>query len=287
MQEVIFIYVFYMDLFLVQNFLINLIILSLTSVFWKYSVKWMVLRMMASCLLGSALSTFCLIALHSYRGTMAVMAFFIVPLMLFLSFGWPGPRQFVFCVATSLLSAVILNGTVCAFSNLTGIRNLNLYICGAAFPVAWFLVKSLRSSISQQRNRLSVILTGPGGRVSCLGLYDSGNLLTVPKTEEPVHIIAPELLKQLSGEAGTGKMREEVVAFHTLGTQNGQMRVYQIPALEVEMGKSRYRVEPVWVGCGDAGLMRGKNYQIILNAAIIDSLGKRRASQLATLNSRK
>lgn len=270
MQEVIFIYVFYMDLFLVQNFLMNLIILSLTSVFWKYSVKWMVLRMMAAGLFGSAFSTFCLIALHSYRGTMAVMAFFIVPLMLLLSFGWPGPRQFVFCVATSLLAAVILNGAVAALCNLTGIRSLNLYVCGAAFPVAWFLVKSLRTSVREQRNRIPVKLTGPGGCVLCLGFYDSGNLLTVPGTEEPVHIIAPELLKQLVGEAGTGKMREEIVTFHTLGTQEGQMRVYQIPELEVEIGKRRCCEEPAWIGCGDAGLMRGKNYQIILNAAIMD-----------------
>lgn len=273
MQEVIFIYVFYMDIFLVQNFLMNLIILSLTSVFWKYSVKWMVFRMMAAGLLGSGLSAVCLTVLHNYRGTMAVMAFFIVPLMLFTAFGWPGPRQFVFCVATSLLSAVILNGIVQAFCNLTGARSLNVYVCGAVFPVAWFLVKSLRSSLGQQRNRLPVTLTGPGGIVSCLGLYDSGNLLTIPGEEEPVHIIAPSLMAQIVGATGTGALEEDVVTFHALGTQEGRMKVYRIPALEVEMGKSSCRLEPAWIGCGDEALMKGKNYQIILNAAIMDRLG--------------
>ena len=246
----------------------NLIILSLTSVFWKYSAKWLILRMMAAGLVGTGLSAVCLITFHSYRGTMAVMAFFIVPLMLLLAFGWQGMRQFVFCVATSLLSAVILNGTVQAFCNLTGVRSLNLYVCLSVFLLAWFLVKCLCSSLGQQRGRFPVTLIGPGRKVYCLGLYDSGNLLTVPKSGAPVNILAPELWQQLLGNVKEGELQEELVTFHTLGTGEGLMRVYRIPAMSVEFGKNSCRLEPAWVGCADAVLMKGKNYQVILNAAL-------------------
>ena len=240
----IFIYVFYVDVFLVQNFLMNLIILSLTTVFWKRSVKWGKLRMVAAGLFGAVLSALCLILLGNYRGTMAVMAFFIVPAMLVLAFGWPGGRQFVFCVGTSLLSAVILNGVALAFYNLTGITTLNLYVSIVVLITAHFLVKCMLVSVRQQKRQLEVTLTGSGECVSCMGLYDSGNLLRIPETEEPVHII--------------------------LGAGEGNLKVYRIRALDARQGNFCCHMEPAWVGCGDEALMKGKSYQIILNAAIMN-----------------
>lgn len=260
----IFIYVFYVDVFLVQNFLMNLIILSLTTVFWKRSVKWGKLRMVAAGLFGAVLSALCLILLGNYRGTMAVMAFFIVPAMLVLAFGWPGGRQFVLCVGTSLLSAVILNGVALAFYNLTGITTLNLYVSIVVLITAHFLVKSMLVSVRQQKRQLEVTLTGSGGCVTCTGLYDSGNLLRIPETEEPVHIIAPELMSHLAGT------NEKTIAFRALGAGEGKLKVYRIRALDARQGDFCCHMEPAWVGCGDETLMKGKSYQIILNAAIMN-----------------
>lgn len=251
----------------------NLIILSLTCVFWKRSVKWMKLRMVFAGLMGAVLSALCLIGLKTYRGTMAVMAFFIVPAMLILAFGWPGGRQFVFCVGTSLLSAVILNGVALAFYNLTGIKTMHLYVSIVVLFAARFLVNSLLVSVSQQKRQMKVTLTGPGGCVSCMGLCDSGNLLCIPGTKEPVHIISPELLRRIAGQEGTESLKEETVAFRALGTGEGSLKVYQIGALQVSQGKCCCHMKPAWVGCGDEALMKGKSYQIILNAAIIDALG--------------
>lgn len=266
----IFIYVFYVDVFLVQNFLMNLIILSLTTVFWKRSVKWGKLRMVAAGLFGAVLSALCLILLGNYRGTMAVMAFFIVPAMLVLAFGWPGGRQFVFCVGTSLLSAVVLNGVALAFYNLIGITTLNLYVSIVVLITAHFLVKCMLVSVRQQKRQLEVTLTGSGECVSCMGLYDSGNLLRIPETEEPVHIIAPELMSRLAGKGESDELTEETIAFRALGAGEGNLKVYRIRALDARQGNFCCHMEPAWVGCGDEALMKGKSYQIILNAAIMN-----------------
>ena len=125
---------------------------------------------------------------------------------------------------------------------------------------------------------MKVTLWGPGGCVSCMGLYDSGNLLKVPGSEEPIHIIAPALLHRLLGQEKAGCVREESVAFRALGTGEGTLKVYRIGALEARQGKCCCRMEPAWVGCGDEVLMRGKSYQIILNAGVMDTLDNGRAS---------
>lgn len=252
----------------------NLIVLSLTCVFWKSSVKWQKFRMVAASLLGAGLSAFFLVILQNYLLAIAVTFFSVMPVMLLFAFGAKSLRQFLLCLGTSLFSTVVLRGTAEAVFQLTGIRTLNFYVCLVVLVAARYVVKSAVSSVKQQKRRMEVTLTGPGGSISCLGFYDSGNLLSVPESGEPVHIIAPELMHRLLGETRGEALKQQMVAFHTLGADVGWIQVYQIPSLTARQGNCCYRIEPAWVGLGRESLMKGKNYQIILNAAVTENKGK-------------
>ena len=82
----IFIYVFYIDIFLKQNFLMNFLVLSLTCVFCKSAVCHRNLRMLAAAVSGTGLEAFGLMVLP-YAISVLCTAIGIVPLMVFLAFG--------------------------------------------------------------------------------------------------------------------------------------------------------------------------------------------------------
>lgn len=265
----IFIYVFYIDVFLQQNFLMYLIVLSLTNIFCKSPVRRRRLRMLFSALLGAVLSAALLLGLPSYGGAIFGMAFFVVPMMLLLNFGFVNIRQFMLRIAVSWLAVIIVNGVVSAFYNLTGIRSLYIYVGILVLLVSRLLVASLMTSVDGQRRRMQVVLRDHGRSVSCMGLYDSGNLLQMPLSGEPVHIIDPALLQNLWGN-DSSKVGQ-VITYHALGTDRGQISVYCLDEMEVRSEKEKKIYPHPWVGRAEDTLLRGKSYQVILNAGVVDN----------------
>lgn len=263
----IFIYAFYIDVFLEQNFLMNLIVLSLTNVFCKSPVRKRKLRMMAGALVGAFLSAVFFIFFPSYIGAVAGMVFFVVPVMLEISFGWHGKRHFFMCAGCSWLSIVILNGIATAVYNLTGIRSLYVYACVIVLLSARFLVQRMISSVRLQTRQMRLTIDFQGNSVTCMGLYDSGNLLQIPESAEPVHIIAPELLTRLFKNVPEEKRESRMVPYHALGTSSGWIQVYRIGRMQIEQGKISCVMESPWMGKADSILMKDRPYQVILNSA--------------------
>lgn len=264
----IFIYVFYIDVFLEQNFLMNLIVLSLTCVFCKSAVKYLKLRMTAAAFLGAVLSLLCYLVLPWYAGAVAALAFLVIPLMLLLAFGFGGVRMFVIRTGVSWLSIILLNGVVTAVYNLTGVRSLHVYIGVLVLFAARILVRMLLSSVRMQKRQMQLTLTYHGRSVTCMGLYDSGNLLKIPDSGEPVHIIHPVLLEHvLHGEEPEFQM----IPYHALGTSEGTIYVCRLDRLRLDDADNPKIMDNPWVGRAQPGLLRGKPYQVILNSDVVDN----------------
>lgn len=268
MQEVICIYVFYIDVFLEQNFLMNLIVLSITHIFCKRYVRFLWLRMAAAALLGSILSLAFYLLVQGYAFAVSGIAFFVVPLMLFLAFGRCPPKLFILQTGASWLSIVLLNGVVTAVYNLTGIQSLYIYVCVLVLFITRVLVRMLVSSVNQQKNQMQVTLTYHGRSVTCMGLYDSGNMLCMPGEREAVHIISPAVLKQVLKE---DEPEFQFIPFHALGTREGWIYVCRLDALCIEDERCRKVIKSPWVGRAEDGLLYGKSYQVILNSAVVDN----------------
>jgi hypothetical protein len=283
---VIFIYVFYLDVFLGQNFLMNLILLSLTDLFCRSTVRLRLLRRCAAALLG-AVGEAAVFLLVSGRGSLAAEkvlgglprqglfvaagVFGLVPGMVLLAFGGAADargRNFWRRVTFGWLSAVLLYGVVSAVYNLTGIRTLTVYTAILSFFAARFFVRRLAGSVHSLRRQFSLTLCWHGRSVCCQGLYDSGCLLTMPLSGEPVHIIAPQLLGELLGEE---RSSPQTIPYHALGTDGGEIAVYRLDQIRIQKQRETKILEQPWVGCAQASLLRGKPYQVILHAGVIDN----------------
>lgn len=218
--------------------------------------------MALSALTGSVFYILLLLGI-GYVYSAVVMAVFVIPFMLYLAFGWDGWRNFIFRIGLSLLSAVLLDGIISALSNLFGIKSLYLYGAALAFPVAKITVSMLAVSVHQQNCRMRVTFVNCGKSASCMGLYDSGNLLRMPDSGEPVHIASPKLLGQLlAGEPVCE------IPYQTLGTDGGIIAVYRLESMCIEGKKGKNVYGAQWVGMAQEGLLHNKPYQVILNSAV-------------------
>lgn len=261
----IFIYAFYIDLFLEQNFLMNLIVLSLTYTFCKNPVSMRRLRMFLAALCGAVAAALLLLFGPGYGWTVAGQAFLIVPFMLYTSFGWNGKRAFLMRVGCSWLAIIILNGVASALENLTGLTCLTFYAGIVVLMLARVFTELLIAAVRKQGRMYAVLFVQGSARVRCLGLFDTGNLLSIPDTGEPVHIVSPAIVQKLGLDDADGL---RLIPFHALGTEAGWIRVTQVEVLQVYIGREKREYHDVWLGVAEEALLKGRSYQVILHASL-------------------
>lgn len=246
----------------------NFLVLSLTCVFCKSAVRHRNLRMLVAAVSGTGLEVFVLIVLP-YAISILCAAIGIVPLMVFLAFGRENKKQMMVRILCSWLAIVLLNGVATAVYNLTGLKNLYLYTALATAGIAYVLVKNLVVSVQRQKRQMSVVLYNKTVSVSCIGLPDSGNLLTMPLSGEPVHIADAALLQKLVDE----KTLQKEIPYRALGNPGGTLQVYCMDGMKVETEPAKFcDWKQVWVGCAEHGLLCGKSYQMILHASVLKNI---------------
>lgn len=258
-----YIYAFYIDVFIEQNFLMNLLVLSMTSELSKSAVRHKYLRMVISSGIGALLAAI-LLLLRAYWLSVFLTAVIVVPLMLFLAFGRCSKKQFVLRILISWFGILLLNGIVTAFSNFTGIRGMTWYVAAVTIVIGHALVKVWLCNVRQQRNLYEVKLKNDGKEVCCVGLYDSGNRLQMPVSGEPVHIVSMKIFEQLKKK----ESRITEIPFQALGTTEGRISATEIESMELLHNQAGSTYKNVWVGCADAALLQGKSYQVILHSSI-------------------
>jgi hypothetical protein len=260
----------------------NFIVLCLTNRFCPAYVHRRKLRTVLSAAMGAGLFALFLLVLHSYVETVCALAFFIVPLMIFVAYGYGGWRQYLLRIIISWFSLIVLDGIMDAAYRLTGTYTLHLALAVVVLLIARVLVQSFVLSMRKQGRQMEVCLYAQGRQVCCMGLYDSGNLLTMPETGEPVHIIAPQVLRQLlrvAGQKPPGDGRDakdadwclphgEQISYHALGTDCGEITVYQLDEMRVKTTKEWKRYLKPRVGAADEALLKSKSYQMILHSCV-------------------
>jgi hypothetical protein len=102
-----------------------------------------------------------------------------------------------------------------------------------------------------------------------MGLYDSGNLLAMPQSGEPVHIVAPQTLTELFGEEPKPL---QTIPYRALGTDEGQIGVCRLDQMKIQQKKGTRILEHPWVGSAQESLLRGKTYRVILHAGVVENV---------------
>lgn len=99
------------------------------------------------------------------------------------------------------------------------------------------------------------------------GYWDSGNLLKDPYNGKPVNILQATLAKQIFTEQND-YMR--FIPYCSLGNTNGLLSVYNAEKMYIYQGTERFEIKPAVFGIAEAGLLEGKEYDVILQAFVLE-----------------
>lgn len=99
------------------------------------------------------------------------------------------------------------------------------------------------------------------------GYWDSGNLLRDPYNGKPVNILQAKLAGQIF--SGPGDYRR-LIPYCSLGNANGLLSVYNAEKMYIYQGGKCLLIEPAIFGVAEEGLLEGKEYDVILQASMME-----------------
>lgn len=260
-------YIFYADVYFVQNFMIKAVVIYLSLYFNKFqthisSVKGILKIIIVSCL-ATVFEVMGLLLCDSYNFFIMLIHVLEVPVMFLCTV--VKMRQNTFSlIVTGYLFVMIINGVLEVMWNWFGEKgNYIFYLgcsCGFVIVVARIWINYTR----QQKGIFCVMLTHRGTRVRTYGFYDSGNCLTDPYTQKGVHIVSKDLFYKLHLENDAGVL----VPYQSLGKKDGMLEVYYIEEMTIEGESKKYIWKNCPLGVTKENLFQEQKYEMILNEEV-------------------
>lgn len=243
--------IFYVDVFFVNTFLVQILILLLSLYLQGDPIGNHLKKVMICDGVSSVIQVF-LVLFLPYRFYM----FLSIVLLCVECVLIRGKGQILYALGVSFY----LGGGYYALENvikIKGNRIILLFILSGALYLTCFIYRM----ICPLKNHIyNMECVNKNCHVLTKALYDTGNLLREPYHNHVVHIISEELLDELNLTRPCF-----YVPYESLGNQNGLLEVYEISELVNLDTKETYQT-PIYVGNAKEIMKGTKEYQMILNA---------------------
>lgn len=260
-------YIFYADIYFLQNFIIKTAVIYLSLCFNKihcsiYTLKGIGKIMLAS-FLGTGIEVMGLMMGNSYHFFLVLVHLLEIPFMMRVVLG-KRQRQMLRVIITGYFFVIVINGVLEILWNWFGQHGLYiLLLCGACGAVA-IGVRIWQNYNRMKKGIFSIEILHQGKCIQTYGLYDTGNCLKDPYTGKGVHIISEKLLSQFSMQ----NQKEVYIPYQSLGNEQGLIKVYYLEHIRIQKDYEFLEKNAVPVGVAEEKLFQNKNYQMILNEEI-------------------
>lgn len=184
-----------------------------------------------------------------------------------LAFGWKDKKRFLENWLFIYLTVLFLGG-IMEWENSLGSP---IKFFWAKVIIAGVLLTGMSIYFMQKKDfmkrvfKVDVMHHGKTWELS--GYWDSGNLLLDPYNGKPVNILQAKLAEQIFSES-SDYMR--LIPYCSLGNTNGLLSVYNAEKMYIYQGKESFLVEPAVFGIAENGLLEGKEYDVILQASMLE-----------------
>ena len=260
-------YIFYADVYFVQNFMIKAAVIYLSLYCNKFQTHVSTVKGIGKIVLASFLGTMLEIIgliLGDFYNFFILLIHFIELPLLFL-FVVTNTRQKLFAlIVTGYLFVMIINGVLEAMWNWFGEKSSYIFYLGFSCGIVIVVMHIWINYKKQQKGIFQVELMHGEKYVKTYGFYDSGNCLVDPYTKKGVHIISERLFQRLNLEKDIAVL----VPYQALGKNDGMLEVYYIEELQIE-GETQKKS---WKGCPlgvtKENLFEEEKFEIILNEEV-------------------
>lgn len=197
-----------------------------------------------------------------------ILAHFVLnTAMVWFCFGTGRKKEFLENWMVTYVMVILLGGSMewMQQNRMFGDHSMipELIAATALFSVVAYLIqyRSFGSYV------LSVTLKKNGKSTTLRGYYDSGNQLRDPYTGKAVSILNRKVAESFIQLSET-KIR--LVPYRTLGQEHGLLEVIELEEIAIDNAGRTTIVRDAAIGMGDEELFWGKQYDMILHAALLD-----------------
>lgn len=260
-------YIFYADVFFLQNLIIKSTALYLTLLLHR---EYRCIRTFAGItriLIISALGTLAevlgLLSAISYHFLSGMIYLIEIPILLLMTMG-KKKGKFLRAIMTDCIFVVLINGIIEALWNRFGSEGNYFLMILAACMIVLAGVNVWQYHHQIKKGILSVEIVNGNKKCMVRALYDTGNHLCDPYTGKGVHIISDQVLKKL----GCEQFQAVWIPYQALGNESGMLEAYYVEKMTVEVEKGEICLEKCPLGVTKEDLFKGKEYELILNEEV-------------------
>jgi stage II sporulation protein GA (sporulation sigma-E factor processing peptidase) len=281
------VYIVYLDVFFMINFIMDYMIILITSRIAK--VKKKRIRQLAGAGCGALYSVIVIKPLTNHLFKITLVNILIAAVMVLISFGFTSASVYIKNVFLLFVVSFTMSGIInyLYYSTVIGkyVRNVlsgnsNKVVNARKFilvsVLAYILLSAIVRIIFSVRKDMElyydVKITFRGKSVVVRGLYDTGNGLTEPVNGKMVHIAEYKILKPLLEGDEKAKENIYVIPFHSIGEEDGIMYGIRMDEMVVLVDdEPKFLYNPI-IGIYTGNVSKRGNYSVILNRETFDGI---------------
>ncbi len=281
------VYIVYLDVFFMINFIMDYMIILITSRIAK--VKKKRIRQLAGAGCGALYSVIVIKPLTNHLFKITLVNILIAAMMVLISFGFTSASVYIKNVFLLFVVSFTMSGIInyLYYSTVIGkyVRNVlsgnsNKVVNARKFilvsVLAYILLSAIVRIIFSVRKDMElyydVKITFRGKSVVVRGLYDTGNGLTEPVSGKMVHIAEYKILKPLLEGDEKAKENIYVIPFHSIGEEDGIMYGIRMDEMVVLVDdEPKFLYNPI-IGIYTGNVSKRGNYSVILNRETFDGI---------------
>lgn len=256
-------YIFFADIYFIQNLMIKLGVLGLTIKVLKIQMTKPVMKIVAIASVGTILEIAGLFFIPNYQVFMALVHLIEVPGMMAFLFG--KQREYIGKgIICGYFFVLVINGVVEVIWNLIGNGWFYplLVLAGNVIVVVAICFGIRKWQMSKGVYPVDIHL--PDVIWTAKGYYDSGNHLKDPYTGKSVHIISEKLAKRLELPMD----KKVCIPYQSLGNEAGLIDVYYVEAIRIKKQADWVVQNNVPLAVAEDSLFTGKGYEMIINEEV-------------------
>lgn len=260
-------YIFYADVYFVQNFIIKMAVIYLSlycnKFYFAVSNFQKLGRIVFVAGLGTIIEIVGLVLGNSYNLFLLLVHILEVPLMIL--FVLRKERNKIWkTIVSGYFFVMLINAVLEMLWNWFGtLGNYVFFLC-ISCGLVYIGIRIYQNYSRMQKGIFPVEIMHEGKSVFVYGLYDSGNRLKDPYSQKGVHIISPDIILQFELDTS----QEVYIPYQALGNEQGLIRVYYLEYIRIQNEQKFVKYEKVPVGVAEESLFQSKRYQVILNEEV-------------------
>lgn len=266
--EVIRIYEVYIDVFLVQNILMDMQLLILTLLLLRERILFP--RLLAASLAGGTGAVMILMSGIRYGAAYILSVLALDTAMILICVRRPARGRMT--IRLLGMGIIYLHGMLFAYGKLmecagrlVGERIAQIMVTGVIAGIVVFILAYRR--LVESRCIYEVILTQEGENVVCRALFDTGNLLTDPVSGKPVSVV--EETNTTRGWIEKYPQKYKIIPYQSVGREHGILEGIVVDELVIHREREQVVKRGAVVAFYKGKLSKNGDFQMILNHSLI------------------